>query len=366
MKALRKLKKENLGESKYVELKKLIIGEDFHSLHFFSLCEEKETKIICIEKVDRKSFLGKSFHRARGKENIEYCRELFPQLNIKLGELNPTFFKENKFRPFGGRSKPEKLLKNETFFTQKSTDFKMEDAFPFLMDDDFWKKLNLSIQQKQLKFVEFVKEEKKWIIEFFNGEVFKVDSLIWGLPPWKLLKLIRKKSTFDNKFIEYCEGTKGPFSLSIKFHLTKMVSKNKETLFIPLSLTHDWGHFIGEFYSYSNEFFLEFQNFFDPEEINEEGLSKRIKILKRSLDKIYPQFSSCIQREFISVNENTTQSFFSNNDSLESLKEGLFFVGEDAPLLGGQKLVENNSYLKLSHFSRGLASCYENLGLARD
>jgi hypothetical protein len=234
------------------------------------------------------------------------------------------------------------------------------------MDDDFWKKLNLSIQQKQLKFVEFVKEEKKWIIEFFNGEVFKVDSLIWGLPPWKLLKLIRKKSTFDNKFIEYCEGTKGPFSLSIKFHLTKMVSKNKETLFIPLSLTHDWGHFIGEFYSYSNEFFLEFQNFFDPEEINEEGLSKRIKILKRSLDKIYPQFSSCIQREFISVNENTTQSFFSNNDSLESLKEGLFFVGEDAPLLGGQKLVENNSYLKLSHFSRGLASCYENLGLARD
>ena len=344
---LKSLKKETIKTKKHIEVKKLIVGDDFHTLHYLSAFGDQETRLVVLKKIEKESIVGKSFQRVRGAENIERCRQIFPNASIENEALRPTFYKENKFRHFGGRSKSEKLLLNEEFYTQDSVDFNLYEAFPFLNDSSFWERYAESFQQNQLKSIDFIADENKWSVEFFNGDLFKVENLVWGLPPWKFLKLVENKALFENNFIEYCESTKGSYCLTVKFQLSEPLSNQKETFFIPLSLTHDWGHFIGEFYKY-NHYFLELVNYFDPDDVNEEGISKRIKLLKRSLEKIYPQFAGTIQKEFISVNENIPQFGFESKFCTKSMLPGLSFIGESAPLPEGEGT---------SHFLRGVLSC---------
>ena len=112
------------------------------------------------------------------------------------------------------------------------------------------------------------------------------------------------------------------------------------------------GHFLGNFYELKNEFFLELDHYFDPEELSEEEISKRIKILKRSLEKIFPSFSKSLDNEFLSINENVTQvmkSFLLKDDSLI---KGLTFVGENAPV----SKIDNFDSEEISHFVRGIIS----------
>ena len=126
-----------------------------------------------------------------------------------------------------------------------------------------------------------------------------------------------------------------------------------ETFFIPLSLTHEWGHFLGNFFEMNGGHFLELQHYFDPEELSEEEVSRRIKILKRSLEKVFPSFSKALENEYLSIDENATQVVDNPLLKDKSKIEGLTFVGENAPL---PNLDESKETQGLSHFVRGLIS----------
>ena len=159
MKALKSLKKETTKIKKYIEVKKLIIGDDFHTLHYLSAFGDQETRLVALKKIDKENIVERSFQRVRGQKNIDCCKKNFPHVSIENEELKPKFYKENKFRFFGGRSKSEKLLRNEEFYTQESVDFHLHEAFPFLNDSSFWEKYVDNTQQIQIKSIDFLTEE---------------------------------------------------------------------------------------------------------------------------------------------------------------------------------------------------------------
>ena len=355
MKIFGSLKKEVKEEKSYVEVANLVVGEDIHTLcYIFKRKPELgNSKFITSKKVNTEDLFGKGYEKIRGEQNIAFCVESSANASLSDEFVSATFYKDNQFRPFGGRSKSEALQKEEAFFTQKSKRFGFEKELFFLKDSSFWDFFNKESYVGQIKSVSFKEIDSTWIVELLNGTVFSSKKLIWGLPPWKLISFIKNKSSLNNEFIEFCEKTRGSFGLKVLFKLKSKISEMKETFFIPLSLTHEWGHFVGSFYEVEEESFLELEHYFDPEELSEEEVSRRIKILKRNLEKVFPNFSKTLENEYISIDENATQFIESPLLKESSRIEGVVFVGENAPL---STLDKSEKTQKISHFVRGMIS----------
>lgn len=349
------LKKEVKEKRPHVEVANLVVGEDLHTLSYIfkKKADLENSKFIISKKLNTTDLFGKGFENIRGEQNIKFCIDSPLKESLSDEFFHSTFFKENQFRSFGGRSKSEALQKEEAFFAQKSKKFRFEKELFFLKDSSFWDFFDRESHVGQIKNISFKDNEGIWAVELLNGKVFSSKKLIWGLPPWKLLSFIENKSLLNNEFIEFCENTKGAFGLKVLFKLKNKISDMNETFFIPLSLTHEWGHFLGNFYEIEGESFLELEHYFDPEALSEEEVSRRIKILKRSLEKIFPNFSKALENEYLSIDENSTQVVENPFLKEKSKLEGLTFVGENAPL---PNLDNPENIHKISHFVRGIVS----------
>jgi len=355
MKIFGNLKKQKKENKSYIELESLVVGEDIHTLcYIFNRREKLEnSKFIISKRIDFEETFGKGYEKIRGKQNIDFCKKGPMGPFLSEATISPTFFKDNQFRLFGGRSKSETLQKEEVFFTQKSINFEFGNGFSFLRDSSFWDFFYKESHVSQINKVELKEKDGDWIIELLNGTTFRSKNLIWGLPPWKLLSFFGNKSELNNGFIEFCENTRGAFSLKVLFKLKEKISEMKETFFIPLSLTHEWGHFLGNFYELGDEYFLELNHYFNPEKLSEEEISKRIKILKRSLEKVFPSFSKSLDNEYLSINENVSQVVGNPLLKEKNKMRGLTFIGENAPL---PIFDGNEETQQVSHFVRGIIS----------
>ena len=100
----------------------------------------------------------------------------------------------------------------------------------------------------------------------------------------------------------------------VEWKLDSKVSDMEETLFIPQSLTHEYGHFIGQFFDDNTcAQRLVFMTFLDNNDHHEAEIVKKIRLLKRQLIKIFPSFDKHIKDEnyvhlafnpFIHMNDN--------------------------------------------------------------
>ena len=95
----------------------------------------------------------------------------------------------------------------------------------------------------QIKTLNFKEIDGIWTIELLNGTVLRAKSLIWGLPPWKLLSLFGNKSELNNNFIEFCEKTRGSYGLKVLFKLKEKISEYEGDIFYSFKLTHEWATF---------------------------------------------------------------------------------------------------------------------------
>jgi len=68
-----------------------------------------------------------------------------------------------------------------------------------------------------------------------------------------------------------------------------------------LSYTHDWGHFIGEFNKESGFKEVEFFSYIDKNDTNEDDVAKKIRLLKKSFEKIYNGSKKMEFNEFITL-----------------------------------------------------------------
>ncbi|MCY4523916.1 MAG: hypothetical protein OXB84_04175, partial [Halobacteriovoraceae bacterium] len=257
---------------------------------------------------------------------------------------------EKKFRSFSGKYSSEKLLAAEDYFIHPRMDFNMEEIFTLRDKENFLSLINSQlIRHEPVKIQRYIAEDSQNDVNFkvvHSGGALTCNHLGWGYSLNAFFKICSDNRILGEN-IEYHAPIQEIHALYVRFKLKEPISEQKETLFIPLSYTHPWGHFIGEFQNRDFEQEVEFVTFLDKEQTNEDEVIKKIKILKRNLKKIYPDFKKLIQKESISLDEMFLDSLDGLYPRISSL-DYIDFIGQSAPV--------DQDHQNLSHLARGLAS----------
>lgn len=312
---IRALKKEDTTETTSKFIRHLVVGEDVYSVALYrSLVEkfgESEVRLVCKKELSPLEILPKGPSSLRGEGNIAAFQKLYPEVEITIKEEEAEYFKEQEFRKFSGRGRPEKLLWGEEFYKGKRADFNLAQVFPFITDEEFFKNLNetkwsnIVIALKQIEPTDLV-ENATWNVSTSIGEELKCEHLYWGDGPQSFLNFYEEKNKLSDEFIQYCESTSAPASLFIKFVYDETITDKTQTLFVPLSYTHEWGHFIGEFGVENGKQTIEFILYIDINQQNEEDISRKIRLLKRHIEKIFKKAKKVSSTEFITLEKQTS------------------------------------------------------------
>jgi hypothetical protein len=345
-KDLHKLKKVVVVEKEFIKAPHLVVGKDIFALSIYKALQEKygkdQVRLLSEGAILKSDLLPKGPSSIRGESNQKIIQELYPQAIGEIGASVALFYKDMTWKSFGGRSKPEALKFNEEFFTTTRFNVDAEVIFPELANaEEFVSALNTEAYQVRLKSIHRSGEGFK--VECLNGTEFECEKLYFGQSPYQYLEFYTSKNELSDVFLEFCESTKTPSALFVKFIFEKEISDIKETLFIPLSYTHDWGHFVGEFNTLKNgEQEIEFIHFLDEDQASEEDISRVIRLLKKNMEKIFDKFSKTKVREYIVLEQEIGCLKIDNDLFTRSLSEGknesknLFLLGINAPIVDTQ------------------------------
>lgn len=365
-KDIHKLKKIVEVQKEYIQVPHLVVGKDIFALSIYKALQEKygkeNVRLLSEDALLKSDLTPKGPSTIRGASNQKIIQELYPEAVISVGTDQAMFYKDMTWKSFGGRSKSEALKFNEEFYTTPRFDIDVCKIFPELNQaEEFIAGVNAEAYQVRLKSIHRSGEGFK--VECLNGTEFECEKLYFGQSPYQYLNFYSNKSELSDVFIEFCESTKTPSALFVKFVFEKPVTDMKETLFIPLSYTHEWGHFVGEFKegykegyqeskietTYNDEIKagptaqeIEFLHFLDEDQSSEEDLSRVIRLLKKNMEKIFEKFSKINSREYIVLEQEIGCLKIDNDLFVRSLTEGkgesknLFLLGINAPIVDTQ------------------------------
>ena len=327
---------------KLVELRKN------HSAEQVRLISNKPLSRKNLEEEFRQSI---SLIRSLGSVEALYRKHFNAKLLPFKGES--VFYKDGKFHDFNGRAKSMELQGNELFFTSKGYDYEIESFF----QSEDWEKLDELIQSSQeMKIFESITkagaptdlvEKEEWILTFKDFSEISCENLYVSMAPHKFLNLIGNKNDLDASLIDFCSSTDSLAAMNVSFELSKDFSMASQTIFVPQSMTHEWGHFLVEFKDFvhstksatCNVLFL-----VKEEEPQAEDLGAKIKLMKRVLDRVFPDFEKSIKSEAIRFDDD----MFIQGARIESLLE-VMSKFPTLEFLGQSKLVEesliNEQYL---------------------
>ncbi|WP_127716554.1 hypothetical protein [Halobacteriovorax sp. HLS] len=360
---LKKLKKEEVKTTNRIDTTSLVVGGDVFALATLEALLKTHAKedilLLTKENISQDGVGINGPGSLRGQSNIDYMEKFYSYADIEVTQKKSTYYKDLKFKAFGSRGKHEKLLWGEEFFTNPRARYSSEKIFTFMNDENFFE----DVSKVKLEHIpnKIFKEDNLWVVECTNGTQIYCKNLYWCESPWKFYQDFPKKESLSNEFVQFVEGTQTPCALHIKLIFEKELTNRQETMLIPLSYTHEWGHFIGEFKNVCEENKTQEANFLayiDVNHTNEEDISKKIRLLKRNLEKIFPAFKGISFKEFIVLTENTDSLNFDDSYSLSTEKalENVYFVSSNAPFIDSAQNENNfgDSVYALSHMARGL------------
>lgn len=352
-KDIHKLKKIVEIQKEFIEIPHLVVGKDMFAVSIYRDLVLKygreNVRLLSEDQILSSDSMIKGPGTIRGEENKKVIHDLFPE-SIVTKILKPSiFYKDMSWKAFGGRSKPEALKFDEEFFTGSRFEIPMPEVEN--IEDSY-----------QVKIKSIAKKENRFLIECINGTEFSCEKLYFGKSPYHYMHLFSDKSMLSDRFIQFCESTQTSSALVVKFVFEKPLSDIEETMFIPLSYTHDWGHFIGEFKTVGAQQTIEFIHFIDEDHTSEEEISRTIRQLKKSLEKIFEKFSSSKMEEYIAIEHEIGCLKIDDrayNECLESDKkntDNLFFIGINAPIINAhcKEALCEYSAKNISFLARGL------------
>jgi hypothetical protein len=378
-KDIHKLKKIDVVQKETIETSHLVIGKDIFALSLYNKLKNihgaENVRLLSEDKILASDLQTKGPGTIRGETNKNIFKALYPDMNFEAGEQNALFYKDMTWKSFGGRSKPEALKFNEEFFTGPRFDVDLNTIFPELTSPEAMID-SANAEAYQVKIKKINKSEKGFAIECINGTEFFSKHLYFGLSPYKFLEVYADKNHLSDSFIQFCESTQTPSALFVKFLFEHIpLSDMKETLFIPLSYTHEWGHFVGEFKNLEEvkgKQEIEFMHFLDEDQSSEEDVSRIIRLLKKSMEKIFENFSKNSHKEFISLEQDIVCLKIDDNLFDTALQKnsdaigGLLFIGTNAPIIDKHRIQSMFEYSTkdLNGMTRGLLVhqlCEKNL-----
>jgi hypothetical protein len=347
LRALKKVQEDESLKDKRHYISHIVYGDSsFAILTYLKLLAEhgeQNVKLICESPIDQQSVLSEWKCSVSSLRNADVAQALMhkkPQLEILPVNSINMFYKDAKFHKFTGRAKPYELQEDESYFIDSSFQLKQSGLFT----DEQWNSLDetLSVGQlnKYISHIEICKpddmiEKSNFKIHTGEHENFECEFLYWCKSPKEFYKKVEDKESMSDDLGKYCSTLEHRTGLVIHFDVDKKIFENKATVFLPQSATHEWGHFICDF----NEFNeatgrQEFSSlmFVDEDEVNEEDLAKKIRLMKRVIERIFTDFAKSRYDEVIHY----SQELFINKcddtlfNSLKSLP--IKFVGQGAPI----------------------------------
>lgn len=340
-KDLHKLKKISVVEKESIHVKNLVIGKDIFSLSLYTNLKNElgadQVRLLSQDQIFVSDLIPKGPSQLRGETNQRLFKEFFPSVEMTKSIDQAIFYKDMTWKSFGGRSKPEALKYDEGFYTGDRLDPNFEQLFELIgFNPSLIEMINQESYQVKIKSIK--RSETSFLVECINGTEFHVEHLYFGLSPYHYLQFYTEKHELSDTFIQFCESTKTTSALFVKYVFDKVpLTDMKETLFIPLSYTHEWGHFIGEFAEKNGHQEIEFMHFIEEQSVSEEDVSRIIRILKKNMEKIFPSFSKINVKEFIAVEQDIAclkiddQLFLDSKKNQKNEMENLSFLGINAP-----------------------------------
>ncbi|MGB0453690.1 MAG: hypothetical protein ACPGJV_08235 [Bacteriovoracaceae bacterium] len=344
-------KKAKTEEHKSFYVPFLIVGKDLHALSLYQQVtkdkdkdkpELKKTLLFpsTVKNLKDLSWYGPSTIR---NENIEIFKKLNELNDDQCRTTSAVFFKEGKFHEFGGRSKPGELIYSESYYVNEGLIYD-ENQLLSMTEEEFQTVLS-DTHQSGIKSITIEEptdlvEPVNYTVELFDGLEIKTKTLVWGLMPHELLELVKDKSKIDRGLIEYFQSLKTPAQVCVEYDLSGVKDSEvikdlpmDKTWFLPLSQTHEWGHFIGDIFEVDNKTTLRLVHFFDEKENNEEDVAKKIRLLRRLLEKIFNVNKNFFEENFVRVSETSCCQKIDDKEykSLEKPLENVQFISHSSP-----------------------------------
>lgn len=366
---LSKLKKHVERRTERVYARHLVVGEDAYALAMYQKLVQAhgQEEVALLGRVveNAEDYRPKGPNSFRGRDNLQLLKTIFPEASLSLDERPSLFLKEGTWREFGGRAKPEKLLFGEVYYTGPRI-LGAENLTPQLGEEDL-KKMGDNAHQVLLSGLEKVTPEDlvenvHWRITGVDGVHYECEQMYWAHSPAYFLELYTDKAQLSDKLIELCESTQSPAQLKVSLFFERPITELSETLFIPQSYTHQWGHFIGEFKKDEGGSgqWAEFTCFIDKQASNEEEISKKFRLLKKNIEKIAPDMSSTKAQEYLVLSPEAPCLKIDDAGFLacENELEKCFFVSVNAPLAPwvSEAFKCEDSTFSPGHQARALAS----------
>ncbi|HXH31172.1 MAG TPA: hypothetical protein VNJ01_10205 [Bacteriovoracaceae bacterium] len=278
----------------------------------------------------------------RSLRAVEAIYRKFHHSQISPYTKDAAFYKEGKFHDFTGRAKTMELQKGEAYFIPKGFRLKIRSLF----SPEEWEHLDEILSEHyEIKMFEAIEktqvqdlvEKKEWVLRFKDFTSMSAENLYISTSPKKFLSYLSQKEQFTPELIDVCTSVVVQAGISVTWKLDKEYYAESRTLFIPQSMTHEWGHFIVEFESFDqdkNEQLCHALFLIHEEDPQSEDLAAKIKLMKRVLERVFPDLEAHIKKEYIRVDD---EMFISNvkDEAIEQLSfdyPTLKFLGQMSPL----------------------------------
>lgn len=262
-----------------------------------------------------------------------YDARILPQ------KLDPQFYKDGKFHEFSGRAKSMNLLEGEHFFLNKG--YRLDIDSLFTKED--WDNLDTIIAQHiDIRIVEGIEktevkdlvEKNEWLLSFKDYKKIACENLYSSISPKRFLSFLKNKDSMTPDVIDVCSSSKIQAALSLTWLMKKEFATEERTLFIPQSMTHEWGHFIVEFENTNEGHLCHGLFLIHEEEPQTEDLASKIKLMKRVLERVFPEFEANIIKEYIRFDEEMFISDVKDNliEQISFDYPTLKFLGQMSPM----------------------------------
>lgn len=329
----------------------VIVGQDLGAV--LKLVELKRTapeesvRLITSRPINRQLLIENydyGVSQLRSPAAVESIYRKFHNAKILPQAKEASFYKDGKFHDFGGRAKSMDLLAGEEFFTHKGYKLELQSLF----SQEEWESLDTVLNENsEIRIFESIEktspndlvDKKEWTMQFKDFSQATAENLYVSMSPKKFLGFIHNKEKLTKELIDVCTSVNVQAAISVTWKLNKEVHAEDRTLFIPQSMTHEWGHFVVEFEPYNyqmKEQVCHVLFLIHEEEPQSEDLATKIKLMKRVLDRVFPDIEKHITKEYIRFDE---EMFISDvkDETQEQLSfdyPTLKFLGQTSPMVG--------------------------------
>lgn len=303
IRAFKKLKEDNKHKEKSIYSKHLVYGNNASALIAFHLLNKKypgDVKIITRNALgvdDLKRELSHAPSSIRSKAAADKIMSVTSRFEVLPKASEVQFYKDAKFHKFGGRAKPHELFEGEAFFC--SPEFSVN--WLGLFSEDDLVSLSTSLKENQLNKIisEIAQTDPEDLVEvshykLVSGEFENIscEKLYFCDSPKVFYSLIKDKEKLSEALHGFCAPLINQKGFVVNFKANKEVYNIAGTVFVPQSATHEWGSFICEFDKpdagdNSQEFRV--LTFLGESDITEEELAKKIKHLRRVVERVFPE-----------------------------------------------------------------------------